>query len=37
MIRVLVADDHSLVRAGFQSVLSSEDDITMVGEARNGS
>jgi DNA-binding NarL/FixJ family response regulator len=35
-IRVLIADDHSLVRAGFQSVLSTEDDITVVGEARNG-
>jgi DNA-binding NarL/FixJ family response regulator len=35
-IRVLIADDHSLVRAGFQSVLSIESDITVVGEARNG-
>jgi DNA-binding NarL/FixJ family response regulator len=36
LIRVLIADDHALVRAGFQSVLSIEDDITVVGEARNG-
>jgi DNA-binding NarL/FixJ family response regulator len=36
LIRVLIADDHSLVRAGFQSVLSAESDITVVGEARNG-
>jgi DNA-binding NarL/FixJ family response regulator len=36
VIRVLIADDHSLVRAGFQSVLSIESDITVVGEARNG-
>jgi DNA-binding NarL/FixJ family response regulator len=35
-IRVLIADDHSLVRAGFQSVLSIESDITVVGEARTG-
>src|ERR1700731_2446177 len=35
-IRVLVADDHSLVRAGFQSILSLEDDIDVVGEARDG-
>ena len=35
-IRVLIADDHSLVRAGFQSILSIEDDIAVVGEARNG-
>jgi DNA-binding NarL/FixJ family response regulator len=36
LIRVFIADDHSLIRAGFQSVLSIEDDITVVGEARNG-
>jgi DNA-binding NarL/FixJ family response regulator len=35
-IKVLVADDHALVRAGFQSVLSIESDIIVVGEARNG-
>jgi DNA-binding NarL/FixJ family response regulator len=36
LIKVLIADDHALVRAGFQSVLSVESDITVVGEARNG-
>ena len=35
-IRVLVADDHSLVRAGFRSILSDEDDIEVVGEAKEG-
>ena len=35
-IRVLIADDHSLVRAGFQSILSIESDIIVVGEAKNG-
>jgi DNA-binding NarL/FixJ family response regulator len=35
-IRVLVADDHSLVRAGFRSILGDEDDIDVVGEARDG-
>jgi len=35
-IRVLIADDHSLVRAGFQSILSLESDIAVVGEARSG-
>jgi DNA-binding NarL/FixJ family response regulator len=35
-IRVLVVDDHSLVRAGFRSVLSTEDDIEVVGEAATG-
>jgi DNA-binding NarL/FixJ family response regulator len=35
-IRVLVADDHSLVRAGFRSILSDEDDIDVVGDAKDG-
>ena len=36
MIRVLVVDDHQLVRAGVTTLLQSEPDITVVGEARNG-
>ena len=35
-ITVLVVDDHSLVRAGFRSILADEDDIEVVGEARDG-
>src|SRR5580692_8996263 len=35
-IRVLVVDDHSLVRAGFRSILSDEDGIEVVGEAKDG-
>jgi len=35
-ISVLVVDDHSLVRAGFRSILGDEDDIDVVGEARDG-
>jgi DNA-binding NarL/FixJ family response regulator len=35
-IRVLVVDDHALVRAGFQSILSDEADIEVVGEATDG-
>ena len=35
-IRVLVVDDHALVRAGFHSILSGEADIEVVGEATNG-
>ena len=35
-ITVLVVDDHSLVRAGFRSILGDEDDIEVVGEARDG-
>ena len=35
-IRVLVADDHDLFRRGLMEVLEQEDDIIVVGEARNG-
>jgi len=35
-IRVLVADDQTLVRAGFRALLDSEDDIEVVGEAVDG-
>jgi DNA-binding NarL/FixJ family response regulator len=35
-IRVLIADDQALMRAGFRMVLEVEDDITVVGEAANG-
>jgi DNA-binding NarL/FixJ family response regulator len=35
-IRVVIADDQSLVRAGFASLLAAADDIDMVGEAADG-
>jgi DNA-binding NarL/FixJ family response regulator len=35
-IRVLIADDQSLVRAGFRMVLENHPDIEVVGEASNG-
>jgi DNA-binding NarL/FixJ family response regulator len=36
VIRVLIADDQSLVRAGFRLILDAESDIEVVGEAADG-
>ena len=36
MIRTLVVDDQSMIRAGIRAILESQDDITVVGEAGNG-
>ena len=35
-IRVLLADDHPVVRGGIKSMLEQADDITVVGEAESG-
>ncbi|GAA3645403.1 response regulator [Streptomyces fenghuangensis] len=35
-VRVILADDQTLVRAGFRSILGDEDDIEVVGEAGDG-
>ncbi|WP_374945392.1 response regulator [Agreia sp.] len=37
MIRVVIADDQQLIRAGFSALLASEADIDVVGEAATGS
>ncbi|MEV7086064.1 response regulator transcription factor [Streptomyces sp. NPDC093085] len=36
MIRVLLADDQSLVRAGFRALLDAQPDIEVAGEAADG-
>src|SRR6266568_4025725 len=36
MIRIVVADDHTIVREGLKQVLSSASDFSIVGEAQNG-
>ena len=35
-IRVLIADDHAIVRMGLSALLDAEDDIEVVGEADDG-
>lgn len=35
-IRVLIADDHSIVREGLKQILSDTDDLFVAGEAANG-
>ncbi|MFC7685200.1 response regulator [Ureibacillus sp. GCM10028918] len=36
MIRILIADDHEMVRIGVSAYLSAQSDMTVVGEAANG-
>ena len=36
MIRVLLVDDHALVRTGFRMILSGQPDMTVCGEAESG-
>ncbi|HYA93111.1 MAG TPA: response regulator transcription factor, partial [Thermodesulfobacteriota bacterium] len=35
MLKILIADDHPIVRRGLQQILSGETDIAMVREAQN--
>ena len=35
MIKILIADDHPIVRQGLKQILSEEPDIEVVGEAQN--
>ncbi len=36
MIRILLADDQEMVRAGFRMILGTEDDLEVIGEAHDG-
>ena len=36
MIRVLIADDQALIRAGFAALINSSPDLEVVGEAIDG-
>ncbi|MFN6963600.1 MAG: response regulator [Pyrinomonadaceae bacterium] len=36
MIKVLIADDHTIVRHGLKQILDSDNDIHVAGEAQNG-
>ena len=35
-IRILIADDHTIVRAGLTALLETETDLEVVGQAKNG-
>ena len=35
-IRVIVADDHKIVRIGLQGILKMEEDVEVIGEAEDG-
>ena len=35
-IKVMIVDDHTVVRDGVATMLGRQDDITVVGEAANG-
>ena len=36
MIKVLVADDHAVIRQGIKHVIEEQPDMTLIGEAQNG-
>lgn len=36
MIRIVIADDHAIVREGLKRIIASADDMTVVGEAADG-
>src|SRR5947199_9657928 len=34
--RIMIVDDHEMVRLGMRAALEAEPDLTVIGEARNG-
>jgi DNA-binding NarL/FixJ family response regulator len=36
MIKIIIADDHPVVRSGLRALLSSQSDFEIIGEANNG-
>lgn len=36
MIKLMIADDHAVVRFGLRQIATADDQITIVGEAKNG-
>ena len=36
MIKIILADDHDLVRTGIRRILEDVDDFTILAEAKNG-
>ncbi len=36
MIKIIIADDHPLIREGFNKIISAESDIEIIAEAENG-
>ena len=36
MMKILIADDHPIVRSGLKQILGAEPDMVVVGEAENG-
>ena len=36
MIRLLIADDHAVVRSGLEHLVATFDDVELVGAAANG-
>ena len=35
-VRIVLADDHTILREGLRALLSSDQDIDIIGEAQDG-